>query len=1055
MSEPLGSFTFLPWLRRGVATQIRRVDGAGPTAPRAAISFQLGFNSDAFSAAVDLNLFGPGEVTGFDERVIIRTWPRPDVFDAEANFFPLVEFEQADLPWRYTPARATVQDRLRPWICLIVLKDDEIESFTPARSNQILPVVRVSAAFLPMLSQSWAWAHVQVSGRNTITEEEAAALLATTPHALLSRLLCPRRMDPRTMYTACIVPTFERGRLAGLGQPMPDSIDGLAPAWTDEQVDEQATIDLPIYYRWRFQTGAAGDFESLVRRLRARAMPPTVGIRPMDVSNPGASLPAAAETPLGLEGALKSPATESTNWNPVERGGFIAALQTLVNQPAEMLTNPSTARAVAPPLYGHWHAARDTLNPAEPPPWFQELNSDPRLRTTAGLGTLVVQDQQEKLMASAWQQVDRIREINEKLRLAQLARESAIRIHLRHLAVDDMESVLEVGGPVLGRVFGSPVTVQKLIEESPIAKGVMEAQFRRVSRPLGPIGRRQGRPELPRRLNLLDRMNRGQLSPATPPPTPEKMATPKRVGANLLPKWATPERLRLLRALPRWLLIAAVVLLVLALIFISLGLTGAALIAGIFMLAAGVGSVLVRRKSTDLDRRAALRDGKVTPELIQNVPPRPDFIATERLPGSPPAPLALHPSRGGGVAPSLPIVNLLTPAPSAPSSPAGSGGDSPSALAFRQAATALSQHLNTPVAPGRILKPINITQLGEKVILALDPRVTIAESVRRRLILSSGLVWEPEDPLEPIMAAPEFPQPMYEPLRDLSQDWLLPGLDQVPADTVSLLLTNQKVVEAYMVGLNHEIGRELLWREFPTDQRGSYCRQFWDTRGYVTSVGETFDPESYKDIKLIHTWRRTNSIGRNTARRPPPGGEHLVLLVRGELLRRYPNTLVYAVKARRGSDGLRELTDEEKHPVFRGTLKPDVTFFGFELTPPEVRGTRGPNGNQGWFFVLQEQPSEPRFGLDVAEPFPDPNVLTSWSDFSWEHLAPDQRQLEEIVYIDLTTELPNVSLRSGEPNVVWHADAGTRASELAFITLQVPVRIAVHGSDMLPPEERR
>ena len=31
-----------------------------------------------------------------------------------------------------------------------------------------------------------------------------------------------------------------------------------------------------------------------------------------------------------------------------------------------------------------------------------------------------------------------------------------------------------------------------------------------------------------------------------------------------------------------------------------------------------------------------------------------------------------------------------------------------------------------------------------------------------------------------------------------------------------------------MVGLNHEMARELLWREYPTDQRGSYFRQFWD-----------------------------------------------------------------------------------------------------------------------------------------------------------------------------------------------------------------------------------
>ena len=44
------------------------------------------------------------------------------------------------------------------------------------------------------------------------------------------------------------------------------------------------------------------------------------------------------------------------------------------------------------------------------------------------------------------------------------------------------------------------------------------------------------------------------------------------------------------------------------------------------------------------------------------------------------------------------------------------------------------------------------------------------------------------------------------------------------------LQTNRRFVEAYMVGLNVEMGRELLWRGFPTDQRGTCFAQFWDTR---------------------------------------------------------------------------------------------------------------------------------------------------------------------------------------------------------------------------------
>ena len=109
------------------------------------------------------------------------------------------------------------------------------------------------------------------------------------------------------------------------------------------------------------------------------------------------------------------------------------------------------------------------------------------------------------------------------------------------------------------------------------------------------------------------------------------------------------------------------------------------------------------------------------------------------------------------------------------------------------------------------------------------------------------------DPLEPILDAPDFPQPMYEALRDLSQDFLFPGLEQVPANTVTLLETNPKFVESFLVGLNAEMSRELLWRNYPTDQRGTYFRQFWDTRRAV--------------INRIST-RSTNGATASSARMP-------------------------------------------------------------------------------------------------------------------------------------------------------------------------------------------
>ena len=43
------------------------------------------------------------------------------------------------------------------------------------------------------------------------------------------------------------------------------------------------------------------------------------------------------------------------------------------------------------------------------------------------------------------------------------------------------------------------------------------------------------------------------------------------------------------------------------------------------------------------------------------------------------------------------------------------------------------------------------------------------------------------------MDAPTFPQPMYEALRDLSQDFIFPGLEKVPANTVQLLADQRQI----------------------------------------------------------------------------------------------------------------------------------------------------------------------------------------------------------------------------------------------------------------------
>ena len=186
---------------------------------------------------------------------------------------------------------------------------------------------------------------------------------------------------------------------------------------------------------------------------------------------------------------------------------------------------------------------------------------------------------------------------------------------------------------------------------------------------------------------------------------------------------------------------------------------------------------------------------------------------------------------------------------------------------------------------------------------------------------------------------------MYEALRDLSPEFLLPGVGQIWTDTVTLLNSNPRFIEAYMIGLNHELAGELLWREFPSDLRQTYFREFWDTRAALQPIQQLPD---------IHTWRSGQRPGRQFfVRRRAVGAAHS----RRSCCSAIPMHLIYAIRAKT----LSTLGDEQKFPLFRGRIEPDITFLGFDLTDEDARGG---GSEPGWFFVIQEQPSAPRFGMD-------------------------------------------------------------------------------------------
>jgi hypothetical protein len=913
---------FLPYVRQGFAAGFTNPDTLNPVLPaRASLPVSLRVNDRADSeAAVTVQPYGPGHVVGIDTRNIIRADPPRLSVDFEPNYLPLIEFDQPDFPWLFTPAAAGSQGKLRPWLCLLAVRRQEgVELRFEAGGT--LPVLTIGdparpGEELPPLEESWAWAHAQVVEVEPGLGVEA--ILRDRPERNLSRLLCPRRLEPGAEYLACVVPTFEAGRLAGLGLDVPaEEREQLRPAWPAAP----DSVMLPIYYHWEFRAGPGGDFESLAGRLRPRPLPEGVGTRPLDVGNPGFGLPGIGT--VVLEGALRPIDGPAPTPAPAE---FQARLRELLNLAENRVGGADADPVVEPPTYGSLHAAQELVPPPDGEPrWLRELNLHPALRAIAGLGTLVVQDQQEALMEAAWAQLGEAAEATRLVDRLPLAEAVLGAFVTKRLEPMDPERVLQFTAPLHARVRMSPETLALKVQQSRLADSAVSAPFRRTLRSRGPLARK--------------------LAPAATPLAP--------AAAKLLfPVLSQVAQLQF------------------------------------FVLPTPV---------------------LVTPEQVASQVARVEFRATRPLgPRGPRAPRRPPPD----VDPEPEIEPEPEVEPERREAP-------PATARYLEAAGALRDYFRpSPRQAAAPLPELQFQAVRLELLAQLQPGTTLP---RRAFALISTV----GDPVQPSAGAesadlargvPSYAEPMYTGLRDLSQEFLLPGVDGIPADTVTLLEANRPFVEAYMVGLNHELARELVWREFPGRPRQTAFRVFWDTRG-TGSQADQLEP--------ISEWDPTATLGDNmslgTEREP------LVLLVRGQLLLRYPDAIVYAVQAASST----RLGTEQKQPIFRGSLDPDVRFLGFDLGEDEARGE---DGGAGWFFVLQEQPTAPRFGLDEARAGP----LATWNDLAWDDVgvAPGGH-----------LRLAGVSPAVTDP-VTW----AFNSAHMAAIMRQRPARVAIHASLILPPK---
>ncbi|CCQ90844.1 conserved hypothetical protein [Nitrospina gracilis 3/211] len=1149
MSEQT-NYTFLPWLRQGIANQI-----SGHSGLRATIAIDLNLSGDKVDGGTetrppiqkDIEIYGPGDVIGIDPQAIIKHEPRNWITNFEPNYLPYIEFYDEDFPWRYSPMSPAGpgNHRLQPWIALVVLKEEEFKDGKNIKDRP-LPYITLDGASLPPSDQLWAWAHVHVNksivGTDIVSnnaaniESKMGALLRNDPDMAYSRILCPRKLEENVAYHAFLIPAFETGRLAGLGRDPADAPSHDAPAWSDAVTPPE----LPYYFRWYFRSGTVGDFEYLVRLLKPKPVDSRVGLRDMDVQNPGANIQGILDAPsapdnhklngiLKLSGALKIPDISYTpeefsiiqkyrGWaalaqpypHPFQNdlASFINLTDSYEQKPAQQANSESNIEEVqeaadpqteydikqnpdpliTAPLYGRWHSLtqrllkeRDGTNATPNDNWVHDLNLDPRWRVAAGFGTKVVQENQENYMKAAWDQVGEVLESNKRIREAQLAEKTGwvwYTANIKPLNESFFSKWLVLSAPLHRRVLNQGVTVYHQILQSKVPSAILSPVVRKRLSPRGRLVKRLPFNTTVTPDNLIPRINEGEVSTAPPRVTPDANTLDDLVE-DLKPQGVPGFVLNLVKQYPwlKWiLLLIALLIIVLLLLFspstgiLSAGLALAAGLVFLYFQFNGIGKRIEQAES--------VLEENQTPEAVDAMPHSPDFRISE--PGE-----NFTPTIGGTV-------------------------DSEEAKRFKQALR--DTHTIIQVSREKGIQPpkpaLDIATVRNVLFDKLDPKITVPNWVWGSVLIPGRIKDQLDGDFVEAMAYPEFDLPMYKPLAEYSAELFLPNINFISENSISLLETNQKFIESYMVGLNHEFARELLWREYPTDQRGSYFRQFWEPQSFHDTEELSAEDlkEKLKDIPPIHKWLKHSDLGDHDHREVPgESGEEVVLVIRGELLKRYPNAVIYAHRAVWRDDtedgnpildldsgqtidltkerDLRPLTPEEeanpprtliKTPLYEAKVDPDIYFFGFDLTACEALGGPGQEdapmnekcvqegiawNDPGWFFVIKERPGEIALGLDVPQEDDSVDDVKVWNDLSWNHVTPpvtgggflqinNATQTIELKPLNLPSEVEKETQKQEDENIHWNKDMSS--ADLAYVLYQVPVLVAVHASEMLP-----
>lgn len=1159
-------YRFMPWARRGLARSHQNLDAAGAALavrPKVTVGLTLQAKQDGAPAAavsgnIDLSLYAPGDVIGIDPRLIVRTDPKPQITNFEPNYLAIIDFDPPDFPWLLTPAKADAGNRLRPWLVLVVV-DRSIVAPPTLQSGRPLPSISLTAAAaateLPDLNESALWAHAQaVSERHQGDAAGLAMELKQSPARNISRLVCPRRLEERKHYVACVVPAFDAGRLRGLGQPVPPGDTG--PAWNSAQ---PAATELPVYFHWEFSTGPVGDIETLARRLKrpdqyASNSAEDIALRTQlrhigeqVVAVDGDHLLFTGTTPgrTIFEGAMVS-----LDFKPAPAdGGFATGLEAMLNS-GQALADSGTPKAdlvptLSPPIYGEHPARRHSVVGADADRyWLDGLSLQPRYRLAAGWGAEIVRRNQDEFMQAAWQQVGDVLAAERAFSLARLSRDILKRIEVRHLAKLPEARLLALLAPARARIRVAPdESLYGRIGAATLPDEIFGGAMRRLTsarrptlrmaqwreRNLAPVSITQ------QMTTLVDRF--ANVSRHLQAVDPNRFIPDGFLGSRSFDNIVLPDDAAAMVDLTPYLGLTAslpageirqiqlenaklrgqavktvrkppaigdvwhrgLVTETHALRLAELEQAAGEPLAGNFtqliqaasrrgaegvLLSVQQGGPLASQLSAQALKIDG-RSGNLKPFASQFVSggnrgvravasTRASRIAAGSVAAVPIRSLRLYGNEA--VFASLPAntlgqggepVRIALQAPGRFDAVPGVRPDKavptitlPPAIKDRavlqrysEAFKAYQEQWSSPPAQLSV-QPVDfaLAASSSQARTRIDPAQTVPARLASTLSLGGQPVsWTATGlantfignrfggvfaeqlryviprTFDRVMAYPHLPFPLSRRLEAIAPEVFLPGVGALPDDFIMAVMTNPRFVEALMVGANHEMGRELLWQGFPTDQRGTPFQHFWQRLyGGV-------------DIAPVNEWL-ASPLGQQRGSTPM-----LVLLIRGQLLERFPTLSIYAYpldakESRPGgsSPPLAADVDDPKQmnpnrmvaPVMKGRLGKDITYVGFAIDPEKLAD---------YFFILEEHMTEPRFGFD--ERVGDGEVSNKWLDVDWLDIG-----------VGPGKYFGSASLKLAQPALNNPRWAAPHAAMVADALLQRPFRGYYAGASLKTPK---